>query len=172
MRAVNPAFLVVAAASLSFAVQAATVAKLAGPSQADFDKVVKPVLGNSCVGCHNDRTASGELNIAPYMTTESLTAGREGWEKILRKMKTGEMPPKGIPKPPPAQIDALAKFVEGEFSRADKNLKPDPGRVTARRLNRNEYSNTIATCWQWISTPNAIFRPTIPVTASTTSATC
>ena len=77
------------------------------------------------------------------MTTESLTAGREGWEKIIRKMRTGEMPPKGIPKPPPAQVDALAKFVEGEFARADKSLKPDPGRVTARRLNRNEYSNTI-----------------------------
>ena len=53
------------------------------------------------------------------------------------------MPPEGVQRPPEDQIDALIKFVEGEFERADRNLKPDPGRVTARRMNRNEYSNTI-----------------------------
>ena len=61
----------------------------------------------------------------------------------MQKIRTGEMPPKGIPKPAAAQIDTLVNFVEGEFARADRNVKPDPGRVTARRLNRNEYSNTI-----------------------------
>jgi hypothetical protein len=53
------------------------------------------------------------------------------------------MPPKGLPRPPQAQIDALVSFVRGEFENADRNVKPDPGRVTARRLNRTEYSNTI-----------------------------
>src|SRR6202035_4558532 len=53
-----------------------------------------------------------------------------------------EMPPKGVPRPA-AQMEALTKFVQAEFERADRNVKPDPGRVTARRLNRNEYSNTI-----------------------------
>src|SRR5437764_7343419 len=53
------------------------------------------------------------------------------------------MPPKGIPRPSDAQIDAMMKFVHGEFEAADRTVKPDPGRVTARRLNRNEYSNTI-----------------------------
>jgi mono/diheme cytochrome c family protein len=108
-----------------------------------FEKAVKPVLASSCVACHNDRMASGSLDVAPYMTPQSLTEGRDGWEKILRKVRNGEMPPKGIPKPTPAQVDAMAKFVEGEFEKADRNVKPDPGRVTARRLNRNEYSNTI-----------------------------
>src|SRR5207244_8428497 len=59
------------------------------------------------------------------------------------KIPTGEMPPNGIPRPPAPQTEALIKFVEGEFEKADRNVKPDPGRVTARRLNRNEYSNTI-----------------------------
>ncbi len=113
------------------------------PLASTFDKSINPVLSNSCLGCHNERTASGNLNIAPYMTTVSLTEGREGWEKIIQKLRTGEMPPKGIPKPAPAQVDALVNFVQGEFDKADRSLKPDPGRVTARRLNRNEYSNTI-----------------------------
>jgi hypothetical protein len=53
------------------------------------------------------------------------------------------MPPKGFPSPPQAQLAALTKFIHGEFDKADALVKPDPGRVTARRLNRNEYKNTI-----------------------------
>ena len=53
------------------------------------------------------------------------------------------MPPKSVRRPPQADIDALIHFVEGEFEKADRGVKPDPGRVTARRLNRNEYSNTV-----------------------------
>ena len=68
---------------------------------------------------------------------------RDGWERIVQKVRTGEMPPEGLPRLPAAQIETLVKFVQGEFERADRNVKPDPGRVTARRLNRNEYSNTI-----------------------------
>ena len=108
-----------------------------------FEKSVKPLLTTSCAACHNDRLASGGLNVGPYMAPDSLGEGREGWEKIIKKIRTGEMPPRGMPKPAPAQVEALTKFVEGEFEKADRNLKPDPGRVTARRLNRNEYSNTI-----------------------------
>ena len=65
------------------------------------------------------------------------------WDKILEKIESGEMPPKGIPRPPQAQVTALMKFIHGEFDKADALIKPDPGRVTARRLNRNEYRNTI-----------------------------
>jgi hypothetical protein len=53
------------------------------------------------------------------------------------------MPPKGLPRPPAAHVEALLGFVRQEFEKADRDVPPDPGRVTARRLNRNEYSNTI-----------------------------
>jgi hypothetical protein len=61
---------------------------------------------------------------------------------ILYKLKIGDMPPPDV-EYPEAQINALVKFLEAEFKRADANVKPDPGRVTARRLNRAEYTNTI-----------------------------
>ncbi len=108
-----------------------------------FEKTVLPLLSKTCAACHNDRLASGGLDLGPFTAAASLTAQREGWERILQKIRTGEMPPKGIPKPPPEQVQELIGFVKGEWARADKNVKPDPGRVTARRLNRNEYSNTI-----------------------------
>lgn len=108
-----------------------------------FDSTIKPVFTRSCAPCHNDRNASGGLNIAPFMQPSSLGEYREGWEKIVQKMTSGEMPPKGMPRPAEAQVSELAAFVHGEFEKADKLVKPDPGRVTARRLNRVEYTNTI-----------------------------
>ena len=93
--------------------------------------------------CHNDKMASGSLNLTPFNQSQSVTTMREGWERIVKKLRTGEMPPKGLPRPTPEQMTALIGFVEMEFDKADRGAKPDPGRVTARRLNRFEYTNTI-----------------------------
>ncbi|MBK9168617.1 MAG: DUF1592 domain-containing protein [Bryobacterales bacterium] len=108
-----------------------------------FEKTVTPVLRSSCTPCHNDRNASGGLNIRPFLGPGSLASHRDEWEQVIQKIRTGKMPPPGVPKPPAEQIQAVMEFVHAEFERADRNLKPDPGRVTARRLNRAEYSNTI-----------------------------
>ena len=115
----------------------------AGVPPADFDSAVKPVLSKTCALCHNDKLSSGGLNVKVFLSPESMSAYRDGWEAILDKLRAGEMPPKGIPRPPEAQMQALIHYVEGEFEKADRNIKPDPGHVTARRLNRSEYSNTI-----------------------------
>ena len=93
--------------------------------------------------CHNDKMASGNLNIAGFLNPASLKDSREGWEKIIAKVRTGEMSPKGIP-PLDAEVkDGLVKFLDSEFDRADRAAPADPGRVTAKRLNRAEYANTI-----------------------------
>ena len=108
-----------------------------------FDETVQPVLKQTCMLCHNEKLSSGGLNITPFLDAGSLGSNREGWERILAKLRTGEMPPKGVPHPPAAKLDALIKFVEGDFDRADRARKPDPGRITARRMNRAEYANKI-----------------------------
>ena len=111
--------------------------------QPTFDSAVKPVLSRNCLPCHNGRLASGNLNVEAFSTSQSLTERREGWERIVRKLRAGEMPPKGAPRPTAEQMSGLLAFVGGEFDKADSQVAPDPGRVTARRLNRNEYSNTV-----------------------------
>jgi mono/diheme cytochrome c family protein len=108
-----------------------------------FEKNVTPVLGNVCKGCHNEQLSSGGLSLTPFLDPASLTKYRETWELIVEKVRSGEMPPKGIPRPPQAQVDALVGYVTGEFERADRSVKPDPGHVVARRLNRYEYSNSV-----------------------------
>lgn len=115
----------------------------AGTVTAGFDATVKPVLTRSCAPCHNARMSSGGLNVVALATPASILESRDIWEKIVRKVRSGEMPPRGIPRLPASQIESLTTFVKSEFDRADRAMKPDPGRVTARRLNRNEYSNTI-----------------------------
>ena len=104
---------------------------------------MQPILANNCVACHNDQLASSGLDLTGFSNAASLVQHRDGWELIVKKVRTGEMPPQGLPRLAAAQVETLVRFVQGEFEKADRNVKPDPGRVTARRLNRNEYSNTI-----------------------------
>jgi mono/diheme cytochrome c family protein len=108
-----------------------------------FDKAVLPLLNKSCAACHNERVAQGSLNLNAFATPASIAEHREGWERIIQRIRNGEMPPKGIPKPTAAEVDTFVKFIHAEFERVDRSVKPDPGRVTARRLNRAEYSNTV-----------------------------
>jgi mono/diheme cytochrome c family protein len=110
---------------------------------ASFDAKVKPILKNTCSGCHNASLTSGGVNLLPYLDSSTLADDRASWERIAQKIESGEMPPKGIPRPSQEKISALLDYLHGEFAKADTALKPDPGRVTAKRLNRNEYRNTI-----------------------------
>src|SRR3954452_13337922 len=106
-----------------------------------FENTVQPVLSKACTPCHNEQLSSGGLNIAGFTKVSSLTSDRPGWDRILDKLRAGEMPPKQMPRP--KELDAVIQYVQGEFDKADRNTRPDPGRVTARRLNRSEYTNTI-----------------------------
>jgi hypothetical protein len=115
----------------------------AAVDNAGFDKNVKPIISHTCTPCHNEALSSGGVNLKPFTSAATIASDRAAWEKIARKLRAGEMPPKGIPRPPQAQIDSLLSYLQTEFEKADADAKPDPGRVTARRLNRSEYSNTI-----------------------------
>src|SRR5450631_1821581 len=97
------------ALSLSCALMAAD------SSTAGFDKTVQPLISKSCAPCHNDRLASGGLNLNAFSTANSVLEQREGWDVILQKIRTGEMPPKGMPRPPAAQIDAFNRFFQDQF---------------------------------------------------------
>ena len=108
-----------------------------------FERAVAPFVVQNCFSCHNDKTASGGLNLRAYPDFKRFQNGREEWERVLEKLKSGEMPPKGIPKPPAERMAVVTSWLETEFQRQDEMAKPDPGRVTARRLNRYEYNATI-----------------------------
>jgi len=111
--------------------------------QSTFSTTIQPLLRQNCAMCHNKAMASGGLNLDGLNSHSSIAQEREAWERIIAKMRTGEMPPKGAPKPPPEQVHALIQFVNAELDRIDRARPPDPGAIIARRLNRAEYQNTI-----------------------------
>ena len=67
---------------------------------------------------------SGGLNITGFTKAASVLDDRAGWERILDKMRSGEMPPKGVPRPP--QLDAVVQYLQGEFEKADRTPSPIP----------------------------------------------
>lgn len=107
-----------------------------------FESQVQPFLTKNCLGCHNAKLQSGELNLAAYRNSSTLKE-RDLWERVVQKIRTGEMPPKPLPRPKQQDVDGVVGWIEGEFARMDRETPADPGRVTARRLNRFEYNNTV-----------------------------
>jgi hypothetical protein len=128
--------------ALAAVIALSTPERLIGQTD-DFNATVRPVLTETCAQCHNGRLLSGGLNIETITTAESLVQQRDVWEKVLRRLRAGDMPPAGAPRPPNERLDAVTAYIEGAFDRADASIPQDPGRVTARRLNRTEYTNTI-----------------------------
>jgi len=101
------------------------------------------VIAGTCAACHNAERRSGGLNLVAINSGATVAAQQDVWEKILRKVRAGEMPPKGIPRPPQATMEAMMRSIEAELDQASRNAPRDPGRVTVRRLNRNEYANSV-----------------------------
>jgi hypothetical protein len=102
------------------------------------------LVQKSCVGCHNASVKSGDVDLKTLSGNgKTFEHDRLIWEKVLEKLKLKQMPPPGLPQPPAALSTAAMAWLEGEFARQDKLIKPDAGRVSARRLNRAEYNNTI-----------------------------
>jgi mono/diheme cytochrome c family protein len=109
----------------------------AGAGAADAQATV----GQYCVTCHNPRTRLGGLALD---ATQIATAGADPqtWEKVVRKLRTGMMPPSGAPRPDRARIDQLASMVEDTIDRAAA-AAPNPGAPALHRLNRREYGNAV-----------------------------
>jgi hypothetical protein len=108
-----------------------------------YGKSVQPFLARSCYGCHNSKLKTADLDLETFRTSPSVGDHAEVWEKVAERLQNGTMPPKGLPRPPQADIDGARSWIAKELATAARNAKPDPGRVTARRLNRAEYNNTI-----------------------------
>jgi mono/diheme cytochrome c family protein len=112
-------------------------------SSPSFDKSVQPFLARNCYACHNSKVKTADVDLQQFKTADSIAKESDVWEKAIQKMRTGEMPPKGFPPPRSADVKSVTDWLHQELERAERQVAPDPGRVTARRLNRAEYNNTI-----------------------------
>ena len=114
--------------------------KRATPPVASFAKDVKGMLSAECLPCHGKESPSAGLNLTPLLTEAGARANLGVAEKAMGRVLAGEMPP-GRPLPM-ARRKALQAWTENAL--ADQCRLADPGRVTLRRLNRDEYNRTVA----------------------------
>jgi mono/diheme cytochrome c family protein len=94
-----------------------------------------------CVTCHNDRARTGGLSLQT-LNLDNVPDGAETWEKVVRKLRGGMMPPLGAPRPEQSRIDGFVSFLETSIDRVAL-AKPNPGRSPLHRMNRSEYANAI-----------------------------
>jgi mono/diheme cytochrome c family protein len=110
------------------------------PAEATFIKSIQPFFAKNCYACHGPRLSSGGLNLEAYTSAALFFQDRDESEKILKKLQAGEMPPKRLPHPNAEDLKAVTNWIEHDL---DRQAKTDPVRITARRLNRVEYNNTV-----------------------------
>jgi hypothetical protein len=102
----------------------------------------RQLLNRYCVGCHSDRLKTADLSLQS-VDVDNIPGDAPTWEKVLRKVRAGAMPPVGRPRPDAAASTRFASRIEDALNRAAA-AKPNPGRTASfHRLNRVEYQNAI-----------------------------
>ena len=102
----------------------------------------RQLLDRYCVTCHNERLKTAGLTL-DILDVDDVAARPEVWEKVVRKLRAGLMPPLGRPRPDREAYDGFAGWLETRLDHAAA-LDPDPGpSAVLHRLNRTEYANAI-----------------------------
>ena len=154
----EPARFMRSAATTAAAVAAPVVPAPAGESGAASDRAAhRALLDRYCVTCHNQDTVNGRGRPASPLVAQLRAVGltldtldladvgghADAWEKVVRKLRGGVMPPAGRPRPAADELETFLAWLEGELDRAWAVTR-DPGRTaTFHRLNRTEYRNAV-----------------------------
>jgi len=103
----------------------------------------RALLARYCVDCHNENKAKGKLNLATVGHDPARPEYAGAWRQGVGRVRQLEMPPEDAPQPTAAEREALVAWMQWNLDRIAATVPPSAGRVTARRLNRLEYRNTI-----------------------------
>jgi mono/diheme cytochrome c family protein len=99
------------------------------------------VVTKYCVSCHNDRAKVGGLSLEKT-DIGNPAADADTWERVVRKVRVGMMPPQGSPQPDQGSRASLVSYLTTSLDQASAG-HPNPGRPLVHRLNRAEYANAI-----------------------------
>ena len=117
------------------------VASHSQPAAAPAASTPQAVVEQSCVGCHNDRAKAGGLTLQGFQVAKAGEA-LDVTEKMIRKVRAGQMPPAGGRRPADAALDGLVASLEAAAD-ARAAQAASPGRRSFQRLNRAEYAQSV-----------------------------
>jgi len=100
------------------------------------------LVGTYCITCHNDKLKTAGLSLQA-LDLANVPEDARVWEKVARKLRSGEMPPSTVrSRPDPQTASAVVAYLETTLDRAAAS-HPNPGPGLVHRLNRAEYSDAI-----------------------------
>jgi hypothetical protein len=110
---------------------------------AQFAETIRPILKRTCFDCHSGAEAKGGLSLVHFYDARSVFKERSVWEKVAQRIELGDMPPADVEPMDQSDRKKVVDWVRSTLNDIDCGRTPNPGSVTLRRLNRNEYRNTI-----------------------------
>ncbi len=116
---------------------------LRAPSQTSSDAAdTQAAINRYCTGCHNARLKTADLVLDPAAASHAGD-NAETWEKVLRRLRAGTMPPPGSPRPEAALYSRMSAYLARELE-SSAATHPNPGMLpVVHRLSRTEYQNAI-----------------------------
>lgn len=109
----------------------------------EFEDQFRPLLARHCVECHRGDKPKGKLRLDNLTLNFADAATRERWSAVVKRIQAGEMPPKEKPRPVAKDVEAFTDWLSPRVAAAEAAARAAQGRVILRRLNRDEYENTV-----------------------------
>ena len=123
------------------------IAVIANPGEEEtsgFSQEGIPFMEKYCFSCHTGDQPAAEISLNVFSDERSVIDNRDVWDRVLDMVATGYMPPSDSDfQPTLEESESFVAHIESIFEHANRTAKPDPGRVTIRRLNKVEYRNTV-----------------------------
>ena len=132
--------------SVVFVLQGAEPVASAQTAVAEDISAQRALIDDYCLGCHNQRAAETGVDSSLKISLDSLdlnnvSADREAWERVIRRLNAGMMPPANMRRPDdPNALKGLAAWLENQVDRDAPVYLAPPG---LHRLNRTEYANAV-----------------------------
>jgi mono/diheme cytochrome c family protein len=105
-------------------------------------KAIEPILATYCYDCHGDGMDSGDFAMDDFQSIAEHLRDFDVWYEIWKNVRSNLMPPADKPQFKTEEREKVLTFIETSVFKIDRS-NPDPGRVTIRRLNREEYRHSI-----------------------------
>lgn len=109
----------------------------------DYADSIQPLIKQACYDCHSGAEAKAGLSLALFDNAKAVFKERAIWEKVAQRIEIGDMPPPDAEPMSESDRSKVVSWIRSTLNDIDCGRTPNPGSVTLRRLNRNEYRNTI-----------------------------